>query len=274
MKRVILGVLIIVAVFVAAFLLRSSSHPASQEVLVICGGTMRAPLEAVIARYATVSGDRVLATYGDSGEIMAQIQNTGKGDVFVVHDPFMEWARQRRLVTEGAVVGYLDNVIVVPKGNPRGIRGVTDLAQPGLRLGVGDRRYSTSGVMVKQMLERVQNGAAIASNIVAEARSHGQRCTDVSMGTLDAAIVWSAAAKTQADKLEAIPMPDDLVDAVTSATYGQSDLRNVQTTMGLTPMGAKNEAARRFFGYATTQCADIFARYGFRSAKHEKQAPL
>jgi molybdate transport system substrate-binding protein len=242
-----------------------------RDVLVICGGTMRPPMEAVIQRYGLESKDRILATYGDSGEIMAQLQNTGKGDVFVVHDPFMDWARQRGLAAEGAGVGYLDNVIVVPKGNPLGIRDVSDLARNGLRLGVGDRRYSTSGVMVGQMLDAREDGAAIASNIVTEARSHGQRCTDVELGALDAAIVWSAAARTHAGKLEAIPIPAEAVDAVTSATYGRSDLRNVQVAIGLATPGRANPAARRFYEFATTRCSDIFESAGFRLTPNKVQ---
>ena len=41
----------------------------SDEVLVLCGGSMRAALETIISKYRAKSSDRILATYGGSGEL-------------------------------------------------------------------------------------------------------------------------------------------------------------------------------------------------------------
>jgi molybdate transport system substrate-binding protein len=237
-----------------------------QGVLVLCGGSMRAALEEAIEQYAAEPTESIDTTYAGSGELCAQIQNTGKGDIYICHDPFMPWAAEQGLIEDWRTVGYLDVVIVVPAGNPKGIGGLEDLADPGLRIGIGDQRYSTSGVIANSLLSGVEYGDAIRQNIRLETKGHQQRCTDVALGTLDAAIVWAAVAHLFADELTAIPIPRDMIDAVTSATYGRSDLQNVQVTVGLTRAGAANAAARRFYQYLVTDGVRIFEEYGFRPA--------
>lgn len=233
------------------------------EVIVLCGSSMRAALEDIIEKYKKVSDDNVLATYGGSGILCAQIQNTGKGHVFICHDPFMPWADKNGLIDEWATVGRLDVVIIVAKGNPKNILSLEDLAKPGLRIGLGDHRYSTSGVIAKQILEKLDNGEAILKNVRTETHGHQQLCTDVALGTLDASIVWGAVAGLFADRLEIIPIPREYIDAVTSATFGVTDLRNIKVTVGLTSVAAKRKSARRFYEFVARECADVFAKHGF-----------
>ncbi|MBN1674768.1 MAG: substrate-binding domain-containing protein [Kiritimatiellae bacterium] len=236
-----------------------------EEVLVLCGGSMRALLEEVIACYRTVSDDAVLATYGGSGELCAQLQQTGRGDLYICHDPFMPWAEKQGLIARWATLGYMDVVIVVPKGNPKAIRGLADLARPGLRLGVGSHAYSTSGAITKSMLDKLPYGAAIRDNVRMESRAHQQRCTDVAMGMLDASIVWNVVARRFADKLDIMPIPAHHIDAVTSATYGESDLRNVKVTVGIVRGAKDREAVQRFYAFAVGECQAIMRRHGLRT---------
>jgi len=237
------------------------------EVIVLCGGSMRAPLEEIIDRYAEVSDHAILANYGGSGELCAQIQKTGMGDIYICHDPFMAWAADRGLIDSWAGVGYLDVVIIVPKGNPKKIGGLKDLAQPDLRLGVGNRIYSTSGVIANNILKKLDCRDDIIENIRMETKGHQQRCTDVAMGTLDASIVWGPVAELFTEKLDIIPIPVEYVDAVTSPTYGKSDLRNVKVTIGITSRSKDKPAAREFYEFATSECEDVFRRRGFRTSK-------
>ena len=258
---ILLAVVVILAVVT---LVRTTMRQEEGEVLVLCGGSMRAVLEEIIDRYKQVSQDTVLATYGGSGELTAQLTQTEKGDIFVCHDPFMPWAAERGRVQTWATVGYLDPVIVVPKGNPKGITGLEDLAQPGLRLGIGDQVHSSSGVVVKHLLEKLDYADAIRQNVRLETKGHQQRCTDVDLGSLDAAIVWNAVAHLFREKLEVIPIPKENIDAITTATYGPSDLKNIKVTIGVTRYAEGNEAASRFYNFATAECRDLFKEYGFR----------
>lgn len=262
--RAVLIIIGVVAIIVAMGLLLKGGGKREQEILVLSGGSMRAAMEEIIKQYGEISDDKVLASYGGSGELCAQIQQTQKGDIYVCHDPFIPWAKGQGLIDTWATVGYLDVAIVVPKGNPKGITGIKDLAKPGIRLGIGNQTYSTSGVIVKHMLQKLEYGDAILKNVRTETKGHQQRCTDVAMGALDAGIVWSAVAYLFRDKLETIPIPKKYVDAITSATYQQSDLKNVKVTIGIISYAREKEPVRRFYEFATTQGRDVFEKYGFR----------
>jgi molybdate transport system substrate-binding protein len=239
---------------------------AGNEVIVLCGGSMRAAMEEIIKRYAAGSADKVMATYGDSGDICAQIVKTGRGDIFLCHDPFMPWAAEKGVIATWAPLAYFNLVIVVPKGNPRQIHGLADLAKPGLRVGVGDMTYSTAGQIVKQVLRVRPYGSNVLQNIVMENKGHPQRCNDVAMGTLDAATVWDAVAALYTNKLESMPIDLKGVDAITSATYRQSDVRRTAVTIGLVKGAELRPAAKRFYDFAIQEGPAIMAEKGFARA--------
>ncbi len=215
--------------------------------------------------YRQVSEDVVTATYGGSAVLCAQLENTGRGDILICHDPYMPWAEEKGLVDRWATVAYADLVIVVPRENPNDIQSLRDLTRPGLRVGVGDPKYSTSGVIVKNLLDNAPYGDDIRANVAKTGHGHQQRCTEVQMGSLDAGIVWNGAAHLFRDKLKAIPIPRENIDAVTSATFGKTDLSNIQVTVGVTKVGADNASARQFYEFLVEN-KEIFARHGFRPA--------
>jgi len=260
------------AAFAAALILPSCSKKESADgtagksetVMVLSGGSMRAPLEKLIKEYKKVSNDKILTSYGGSGELCAQIQNSGKGDIYICHDPFMPWAEKQGMVDKWFTIGHFKIVIVVPKGNPKHIGKLADLAKPGIRIGVGDMTYSTSGQVVKQLLSTVPYGDAIKKNIVSGSKGHQGRCSSVAMGALDAGIVWAPVARLYSDKLESIPIPEiDKLDAITSATYKESDVRDIKVAAGLLKNGADNPAAKRFYDFLEKQGKKVFKEMGF-----------
>ena len=158
-------------------------------------------------------------------------------------------------------------MIAVPKGNPKGIKEVRDLAQDSLRLGIGNRTHSSSGVLVKEMFKNMPEGTKILENVRVETKGHQQRCTDVTLGTLDASIVWMPVANLYTTKLELVSIPKEQIHDVTSATYGRSDLKNIGVTLGVTKAGTRNRIAKDFYAFMTTKCTDLFEKHGFRQAK-------
>ena len=112
-----------------------------------------------------------------------------------------------------------------------------------------------------------RGGDEVRQNVRMETRGHQKRCMDVAMGTLDASIVWRPVAQLFGDRLAIMPIPDEYVHAVTSATYGKSDLRNVKVTVGVTTHARDKDPARRFYDFITSECRDIFAQRGFRTTE-------
>ncbi len=275
----VLGVIVVLlaGAVVTAYLLMPAG-PGRGEVRVLCGGSMRGAMEEIVRRYEKFSGDKVIVSYGRSGELCVDLQQTQTGDIYLCHDPFMPWVSDLGHIDMWTTVAYLDVVIVVAKGNPKGIEDVRDLAQPGLRLGISDRTYaesgeiakqisySTAGQMVEHMLSNVKEREAILRNVQPETKGHRQRCSDVITGALDAAFVWDAVAHEFADKLEVVPIREEYkqgLDSITSATCVESNLREVQVSIGITRCAKDKHRARRFYDFVVGRCRDVFAENGF-----------
>ncbi len=234
-----------------------------EEIMVLCGGSMRAPLEELTRRYAETSEDVIVTTYGGSGELCAQIQNTGRGDLYLCHDPFMPWAADRGLIAEWAPVATLKVVIIVPKGNPKGVTTLEDLGKPGVRLGIGNRTHSTSGQIITHVLAQRPFGAAVLKNVRMESKGHQQRCNDVAMGSLDASVVWDAVASLYEEKLDTLPIDMTGIDAITSATYKVSDVRQTGITLGIISGAKERDAVRRFYDFVKREAPSVFGEMGF-----------
>lgn len=266
MRCFVTGIVVLSVLFISAC--RDGSQPAADtEILVLCGGSMRAALEKCVERYARrATNVTILTSYGGSGELCAQIQQSGRGDIYICHDPFMPWAAKQGLIGQWATLAYLDMAIITPAGNPKNITGLADLARPGLRLGIGDQTYSTSGQIVKHMLAKVPYGQSVISNVQMESKGHQERCNHVAEGVLDVSIVWAPVAHQYGDALSILPIPTNYIDAVTSATYQESDLRNVQVTAGIIANAAGRPAVQDFYSFLASDTRDIFEELGFRVA--------
>lgn len=260
--------LFVLAVLVALLTVRQWRGTKRDDVLVLCGGSMRTVLEQATQRYTKAHpGDVILTSYGDSGELCAQIAHSGRGDIYICHDPFMEWASGRGLVSDWRTVASLDLVMAVPAGNPRHIESLQDLCRPGLRIAAGDFTHSTAGVLLDHVLKKLDYGDAIRRNISVQTKGHQERATYLMLGQVDAAFLWSVVASQYTGRIESRPLPREHIDAITSATYGISDLKNIKVTVGLVKGAEADARARRFYEFITTQCADLFAQNGFSAPK-------
>jgi len=271
MSQKTLGVIAVIVVLGAVTFVASrqfSGDASGDRVLVLCGGSMRGAVEEIKARYLLKHPDRVIeTTYGGSGELCAQIQHSGKGDIYICHDPFMPWACDKGMISEWGTVAALDVVIAVPKGNPKNIRTLEDLARPGLRVGIGNQTYSTSGQIVKHMLEGQSFGPDILKNVRVETKGHQQRCNDIILGTLDTGTVWNAVGKMYADKLDLVPIPQGYVNAITTATYGVLDLKYTKVTAGIISGAKDRKAAQDFYAFIIDEGKDVFKELGFSPVK-------
>ena len=272
MKPKILSILILVLVIAAIiFFMFQDPRKKENEILVLCGGSMRFALEEIIKEYEKISPeDKILTTYGGSGELMVQIKKTRKGDIFLCHDPFIEWAHKNKYIEEWAPVAYLDVVIAVPKGNPKQIRSLGDLARPGIRLGIGDEKYSTSGVIAGHVFKKHRNEKDIRNNIRMKTKGHQQRASDVSMGSLDATLIWNAVAWLFKKKLDTIHISGKYIDTITSATYKETDLSKIKVAAGIISTAGKRENVRKFYKFAVTEGKKVFNRFGFTPLEKKK----
>ena len=144
-------------------------------------------------------------------------------------------------------------VVLVRPGNPRGVRRLSDLAAAGLKLGIGDPRYSTCGELFVEALRRQRLDDAVLSNVVLQARGHAEVANGLVLGPLDAVVVWNFVARLYQDKVELAPVP---VECPTARV----------TVLGL--VNSPNPAGRDAFLElcATPAARSLFERHGYGAA--------
>lgn len=242
---------------------------AKQALMCYVGGTMEPAVKELRDRWLKKTGQMVDLDTADSGQCLVKIRTTGKGDLYIAHAPFPAAARKEGLSAESFVLASLKPVIVVPKGNPKKIAGLKDLAADGLKLGLTDEKYSTLGYLAPRMFDKAGLRQAIEKNVVTRQRSGGGVANEVALGHLDAAIVWDAVAFLRQDKLDAVAIAPEHhavsgVDTITSATYGPIDLGKVAVEAVTLKSSQQPEAAKQFAEYlASDEGQKVFSSFGF-----------
>lgn len=233
------------------------------------GGTMRPAMEELARAYQDETGRRIELDFGDSGSNLIKAETTGRGDLYVAHDPFHASLVLKGLGAGGWVVATLQPVIAVPKGNPKNIQGLKGLAQPGLRLILTDAMYSTAGHLVTRMLAKAGLTEAVEKNVATRTRQGGEAANAVIIGHADATIVWNAVVFLRREKLDAVPIEPEFrlqpgVDAVTSPTFGHIDMGVVKVTIDVLNSSRRPQEARAFAEYAASdKTQEVWQRLGY-----------
>jgi molybdate transport system substrate-binding protein len=243
------------------------------------GGTMLPILEELAKQYRAASGETVELNTGDSGSLLALIGTQKQGDLYVCHDPFLDMLMDRKLGVDGWTVAELTPVIAVPKGNPKGIYGLPDLARPEIELFLTDYEYSTLGRLLPTLFGNagIDFAALNRRKTINTHRSGSQAANVVKMKNADATIVWNAVVALRADALEPIPLtaylPKPYVDAVTSATGKTYRLMPVRVTVATLACSEHQDRAAAFARFvAGSERQDAFRRLGYTvEAPHLRQ---
>jgi molybdate transport system substrate-binding protein len=261
----------VIGVAVASVLLAGCGGEPAGESPLRCyvGGTMRPAMEELAKAWEAQGGCRIELDFGDSGAGLIKAETTGRGDLYVAHDPFHAAVERKGLSQGGWVCATLEPVIAVPKGNPKGIHGLRDLGRPGQRLVLTDATYSTAGHLVTLMLKRAGVTEAVEKNVVSRTRMGGEAANAVILGHADAAIAWNAVVRLRSDRLDAVPIEPELlpqpgVDAVTSPTFGHIDMGAIKVTIDVLKSSVRPALAREFAEYCASQEArEVWQRLGY-----------
>jgi len=108
----------------------------------------------------------------------------------------------------------------------------------------------------------------IEANVVKRARGGGAAANWVSIGDVDASIVWDAVAFLRKDKLDVVGiepqyMPIPGVDAVTSATHKSYDIGRVKVTIASLKCSKQPDAAAKFAEFAVAHRSVFVDDFGF-----------
>jgi molybdate transport system substrate-binding protein len=243
------------------------------------GGTMRPVLQQLARLFEEQTGQKVEINSAGSGELLAHIEGQRLGDLYVCHDPFLDILMQKyEMGVDGWVIAELTPVIVVAKGNPKGIGGLKDLTRPDVSLALTDYTRSTLGRMLKTIFSKadVDFEQLNRDKKITIHKSGGYVANLVVTGNADAAMCWRAVAALRTDGLDVVelpvqhlPIPE--VDAVTSATGKDYPLTPVRVTIATLTCASQPERAAEFAEFLTSErTAIVLKEHGFTMSGRRK----
>ncbi len=148
---------------------------------------------------------KVTFSYGGSSGLAQQITSGAPADVFASASP----ATMKTVTDAGDATGepvvFVRNqlVIAVPKGNPKGIKGLKDLENPDLKVALCAKQVPCGAAAHKAM-----DAAGVKITPVTEEQDVKAALSKVKLGEVDAALVYRTDAKAAASDVDGIEFPE------------------------------------------------------------------
>ena len=166
---------------------------------------LRPAIEETLRQFERREGARVTSIYNGCGILVAQMRAGTVPDAYFSCDTsFMDQVKDLYIDPEPVSLNTM--VILVPKGNPRAIRELKDLARPGLQLGLAHEKQSALGALTQRLLATNGLYDAVRKNLKTESATGDFLVNQLRTGSLDAVIVYISNAAASKDQLDVIPI--------------------------------------------------------------------
>jgi molybdenum ABC transporter molybdate-binding protein len=176
------------------------------ELLVYCAAALRVPVEAAARRYEAEHGVRVQLQYGGSQTLLANIELSKKGDLYIpADDDYLTLARGKGLIDEQLLLAVMRPVLAVKKDGGPAVESLAALP-PGIKLALANPDTAAVGRLTREALGR-DAYARLAAREPALKETVTEVALAVKLGAADAGIVWDATV-AQMPELRAIAVPE------------------------------------------------------------------
>lgn len=182
-------------------------------------------------------GVTVAYSFAGSQQLAQQLGQGAEADVFAsANNKQMTAVVDAGRVDKDAPQVFVKNrlVVIYPKDNPAGLTELKDLANPGIKLDLGDQSVPVGQYSVDFLDKAVENpdyGASFKDDVLKNVVSYEDNVkavvTKVSLGEADAGIVYlTDITADAADKVGMMDIPDDLNTIATYPIAPVSDSKN------------------------------------------------
>ncbi len=184
----------------------SSSSTKNQTLTVLAAASLTDTFTQLGKEFeAAHPGTKVTFSFGGSSTLAQQIVQGAPADVFAAASP----ATMKTVSDAGDVVGtpavFVKNqlVIAVPPGNPKGIKGLSDLTKPGLKVVLCDDAVPCGAAAQKAL-----TAANVKLTPVSKEQDVKAALSKVSLGEADAALVYRTDVKAAKGQVDGIEFPE------------------------------------------------------------------
>lgn len=238
----------------------SDGAPGSETVTVFAAASLKESLDAQARQFESMTGDKVIVSYGASNALAKQIEAGAPAQVFISADlDWMDYLDSRKLLAPGSRVNLLRNslVLIAPAGSRSSLRIGPNFALADAlgteRLAMANPESVPAGKYGKASLEALGVWASVEKKI---ARTENVRAALVlvARGEAPFGIVYATDAQAESGVRIVDTFPDDTHPPI---VYPMALLA-----------GSTTPAARAFAAYlASTPAQATWVRYGFVPAR-------
>ncbi len=249
------GAVLLGGLLLAIVLVVPLGRNGEQALYFYCGAGLRPAVAEIVEAFTAETTIPVECDYAGSGMLISRVRLAQTGDLFMPGDVwYLDQLAEHGLVESKEMVTYFEPVIIVPKENPAGIRGLADLERPGVRLGLGNPAACQIGRITQKIFEKNDiDAAAIAKNLTFSSMTVNELGLQLATGRIDAAIVWDAIAAYYPDAATVVRIP-----------LGQNEISHV--AIGVLSSTTNKAAAHSFVDFITSQRGkEIFAKHHYRT---------
>jgi len=229
-----------------------------KELVVLCGSSFPNPMGELCSQFTEQTRIKFATMVAVSENHLPLIKTARKGDIFVTHDPYLDYIRDVNCLLDYVHVGYVSPVLAVQPGNPKGVRSIQDLTRPGLKLGMGDPDACAIGRTSRQILaknniawEKIKKHVAYLSLTVNELGMQ------IQAKSLDAVIVWDAMARYYGEYGDEVPIAPE---------------KNLVSTVdiGVLKFTINRELAEKFVDFITSERGqEVFKKHNYSTKDPE-----
>ncbi|MDD4126960.1 MAG: molybdate ABC transporter substrate-binding protein [Methanomicrobium sp.] len=226
--------------------------------LIYCGAGMKTPMEDIGEAFKEKTGIPVTYNYAGSGQLLAQMELTQKGDIYMPGATTdFENAKKKGFIEDEALVAYHVPVIATPKGNPANITSLEDMAKSGVRVSMGEPDSMALGIIAKNIFNKSGIKDEVMKNVVVERATVNEIVTDIILGNADAGIIWEDLYKPEDMDVNYIPDSQNIIKVI---------------PIGSLTFSENPEYAKEFVDFVSSDDGGkaIFKKYGFTTYPDEK----
>ncbi len=191
------------------------------DIVLFSGAMLRPGIEKTLKEFEQREGCRITTVYNGCGILVAQMRAGQRPDAYFSCDTsFMNSVADLYLDPVNVVDNHL--MIIVQKGNPKGIQTVQDLIKPGLRVGLPHHEKSAMGNIAWKMLDQLHLADALGENLKVESPTGDFLINQIRTGSLDAIIACRSNWTGVREHLDALPIDHPLARMTQPYAVGRS----------------------------------------------------
>ncbi|MCK6473957.1 MAG: molybdate ABC transporter substrate-binding protein [Planctomycetes bacterium] len=215
------------------------------------GGVNRLAIEETLKEFEAREGCKIITTYNGCGILVGQMKAGARPDAYLACDKTFADTVQDLYLPQ-TPVSKMDLIVLVHKGNPKHIKSLKDLAQPGLKVGLGNPELAAFGKLTKELLQDEGLLDDVMKNCASQAPGGDLLVNQMSAGSLDASICYIVNAYPVKEKFEIISIDNPLAKASQPFQIGkQTKYPHLTARLRDTLLSAKSKAryAEKGFGW-------------------------